>query len=116
MKLRIDHHHHRPSSSFISLVASEIETLRALLQIDEARVTVERRLEASPAFRVAAHLVTPGPDIRAEAIDHTLCAALYKLVGGLSDRIGHRHQKRVRRVRSKLLRPRSGLPRRGLSR
>ena len=82
-----------------------LESLREALQIDEARVSIERRLEASPAFLVTARLVTPGPDVCAEAVDHTLRAALGKVLGKLEARIGHRHEKRARRIRSNLQQP-----------
>lgn len=59
--------------------------------LDQAHVLVAREPEASPPFRVAAHLVTPGPDIRAEGADHTFAAALQKAVAQLADRIKHRH-------------------------
>jgi ribosome-associated translation inhibitor RaiA len=97
MKLILTHHHHQPSPSFTALIKQRLESLREALQIDEARVLVERRLEASPAFRVTAHLVTPGPDVLADAIDHTLRAALDKMIGQLEARIDHRQQKRARR-------------------
>lgn len=105
MKLRLTHRHHRPSESFTALVNERLESLREALHIDEARVLIERRTEASPPFRVSAHLVTPGPDIEEEAVDHTLRAALEKLIGQLNARIDHRHQKRARRVRSNLQQP-----------
>lgn len=107
MKLHIQHRHHQPSPSFSALVASQFESLSPALQIDEARVLIERRLEASPAFRIAAHLVTPGPDIQAEGVDHTLRAALQKLVASLSARIKGRHAKRERRLRSNLQQPKT---------
>lgn len=97
MKLILSHRHHQPSPSFTALVKQRLESLREGLQIDEARVLIERRLEESPAFRVKAHLVTPGPDVLAEAVDHTLRAALGKMFGKLEAHIVHRHQKRVRR-------------------
>ena len=100
MKLILTHHHHQPSPSFIALIKQRIESLGEALQIDEARVLVERRLEESPAFRVTAQLVTPGPDVMADAADHTLRAALGKLFGKLEAHINHRHQKRARRVPS----------------
>lgn len=105
MKLRIQHHNHQPSPSFTALISSQLESLQPALQIDEAHFRIERHLESSPPFRVTAHLVTPGPDIQAEAVDHTLHAALHKLVAELSARIDHRHQKRARRVRSNLQQP-----------
>lgn len=97
MKFILTHRHHEPSPSFIALVKQRIESLREALQIDEAHVLLERQPEASPAFRVTAHLVTPGPDVFAEAVDHTLRAALDKMIGQLEARIDHRHQKRARR-------------------
>ncbi len=100
MKLILTHHHHQPSPSFIALIKQRIESLQDDLQIDEARVLVERRLEESPAFRVTAHLVTPGQDVVAEAVDHTLRAALGKLFGKLEAHINHLHPKRARRVPS----------------
>ena len=98
MKLILSHRHHKPSPSFTALVKQRIQSLRDDLQIDEARVLMERRLETSPPFRVAAHLVTPGPDVFADAVDHTLRAALEKMIGQLESRIVHRHQKRARRA------------------
>ena len=97
MKLILQHRHHQPSPSFTELVQKQIESLSEALQIDEARILIERRLESSPPFRVSAHLVTPGPDVLAEAVDHTLRAALQKLIADLESRIDHRHQKRARR-------------------
>jgi len=100
MKLTIQHRQHQPSESFAALVTKQIEALREALQIDEARVLIERRLESSPPFRISAHLVTPGPDVLAEAVDHTLRAALKKLIEELESRIDHRHAKRARRKQS----------------
>ena len=94
MKLHLEQRSHPISTTFKALLRERLGSLKNALQIDEARVTVERRAEASPAFRVAAHLVTPGPDVSAEAVDHTLGAALHKLIEGLRQRIGHRNQKR----------------------
>lgn len=98
MKFILQHRHHQPSQFFTTLVRQHIESLRDALRIDEARVLVERRLEASPPFRVAAHLVTPGPDVRAEAEDHTLRAALQKAVAQLEARIDRRRARRTRRA------------------
>lgn len=97
MKLILTHRHHQPSPSFTALIKQRLEGLHEALDIDEARVFLERRLEGSPAFRVSAHLVTPGPDVCAEAVDHTLRAALGKLFGKLEARIDYRHRKRAGR-------------------
>ena len=100
MKLILNHLHHQPSPSLAALVRQRLETLREDLQIDEARVLVENRHDASPPFRISAHLVTPGPDLFTEAVDHTLRAALDKMVGQLEARIGHRKGKRARSNRA----------------
>ena len=63
-----------------STVKKQILALGPLRQIDEAKVQIARDRDASPAFRVQVHLVTPGPDIAAEARDHTFAAALGKVI------------------------------------
>lgn len=105
MKLILTHQHHQPVPSLAALVEERLAALREALQIDEARVFIERRLEASPAFRVTAHLVTPGPDVFAEAVDHTLRAALGKMFGKLETRIGDRREKRTGREALSLRKP-----------
>lgn len=97
MKLILTHRHHQPVPALAALVEERLAALREVLQINEARVSIERRLEASPAFRVTAHLVTPGPDVFAEAVDHTLRAALGKMFGKLQLRIDQRHEKHATR-------------------
>jgi len=100
MKIILKHLHHIPSPSLTALIQKQLEEVGKTRQIDEARVIVERRLEASPPFFVSAHLVTPGPDVFAEASDHTLRAALQKTMAQLTACIGHRHLKSARRARS----------------
>ncbi len=100
MKFILTNSNHQPSAAFAELVEKNIELLREDLQIDEAHIRLEHNSDASPAFRITAHLVTPGPDVFGEAVDHTLRAALTKLVAVLESRIDHRHQKRERRARS----------------
>ena len=100
MKLILRSKYEKTSPAFAAKVAERMEELNRMLQIDEARVVVDRHPEASPAFRVAAHLVTPGPDVYADAVDHTLAAAFKKTMSQLVRRIRHRHQKRVRRQRN----------------
>lgn len=99
MKIILKHLHHTPSTSLTVLIEQQLKELGKTRQIDEARVVIERRLEASPPFSVSAHLVTPGPDVFAEAADHTLRAALQKTMTQLAANIGHLHQKRARRAR-----------------
>jgi ribosome-associated translation inhibitor RaiA len=98
MKLTIRHIHHSPSGSFTALIEQHLDAIGKSLQIDEARVVIERRLEASPPFHISMHLVTPGPDVFAEAMDHTLRAALLKTVGQIETRLDHRRMKRAGRL------------------
>ena len=101
MKLKIQHRLHQPSPAFTALLEREFAALSVHLRIDEARVLVERLPDASPPFRMSAHLVTPGPDVFAEASDHTLRAALHKLIGGIGDKITERTERRSRKLLSR---------------
>ena len=100
MKFILTNNNHQPSRAFIELVEKSMEPLREVLHIDEAHVRLEHHSEASPAFRITAHLVTPGPDVFGEAADHTFRASLTKLIAELEARIDHRHRKRERRAKS----------------
>ena len=80
MKLLIRHLDQKPSASFTAHLEKRLQIFTDIRQIDEARATLEHPSEASPAFRVTLHLATPGPDFSAEAVDHTLRAALTKTV------------------------------------
>ena len=102
MKTYLECRHCQLSPSVTTLVQDELESLRPSLQIHEARVFIEHRAEQSPPFHIAAHLVTPGPDVCAQSMDHTLRAALAKLMAQLRDRIVHRNRKRDRRGRKPL--------------
>ena len=99
MKLTLEHHHLRSTDELDSLIEERILALQPRLQIDEANVRLEHRRESSPAFCVHVHLVTPGPDVFAEGSDHTLRAAIEKVMAALEARIGDRIEKRHRRVR-----------------
>lgn len=69
-------------------------------QIDVANVRLERLENASPAYQVNVHLVTPGPDVFAESRDHTLRAAFSKAISQLREQITSRATKRLQRFRS----------------
>ena len=100
MKLILQHRHHQPSAAFAALVEQELTALKSRLRIDEARILIEHQHEASPAFRISAHLATPGPDVKDAAEDHTLRAALTKLMQSIADKVKHRSERRSRRSRS----------------
>ena len=97
MKLTLTHRNHDPSDSIVGMIQQELQSLQPELQIDEARVHLERSLTDSPPFSASIHLVTPGPDVIVQAADHTLRAALVKAVAAVRDKIGHRNLKRARR-------------------
>ncbi|ACB74724.1 HPF/RaiA family ribosome-associated protein [Opitutus terrae] len=96
MKLSLKHVHVRPTDSLDSWVEEGLSTLRPLLAIDEAHVRLEHDAAASPAYRVTVHLVVPGPDLRADAVDHTLRTAFAKVLGELRARAEERVARRRR--------------------
>ncbi len=97
MKLTLSHRNHAPSKSIVEMIQNELQALKPDLQIDEARVRLERSLTDSPPFSVSFHLVTPGPDVIVKSSDHTLRAAILKAFDRIAGKIGHRKVKRSRR-------------------
>lgn len=97
MKLTLTHRNHAPSKSIIEMIDKELKSLQPVLQIDEARVHLERSLTDSPPFTASFHLVTPGPDVIVSSTDHTLRAALLKAFQRIADKIDHRQVKRSHR-------------------
>jgi ribosome-associated translation inhibitor RaiA len=95
MKIYLRYRLHEPSPSFTALIHERLESIAESLQIDEAHVMIARRPEASPAFQVSMHLVTPGPDVLVEAVDHTLRAAFAKAIRQLEARISRRDRRRA---------------------
>lgn len=84
------------------LVETKLRSLQSLAAIASARVTVEWDREFKPAFRVVALLEVPGPDFHAEARDHTLQAALLKVVKNLERQIQSRKRRRADKRRTNL--------------
>jgi ribosome-associated translation inhibitor RaiA len=105
MKLNVQHHNLRSTHELDSLIEERILALQPRLQIDEAKIRLECRWEESPAYRVAIHLVTPGPDVLAEGRDHTIRAAIAKAVADVEAKLGHRARKPLRRLRRNLHTP-----------
>jgi ribosome-associated translation inhibitor RaiA len=114
MKLTLQHHHLRSSDELDSLIENRILALQPRLHIDEANVRLECRYQESPAFSVRVHLVTPGPDVSAEGRDHTIWAAIEKVMADVEAKIRGRFVKRRQRIRSNLQHP--ALRRMGLAR
>ena len=97
-----------------TLLRERLLSLARLRKIDAAHVSLERDPEAS-TFRVSAHLETPGPDIRAEARDHTLHAAALRVVAQLQRLIGARNARRRERLAARAGHPRASMSRMGRS-
>ena len=95
MKLTLTHRNHAPSKSIVEMIEKELKALEPDLQIDEARVLLERSLTDSPPFTASFHLVTPGPDVIVKANDHTLRAAILKAFEKIAGKVEHRQAKRV---------------------
>ena len=84
------------------LVEVQLKRLQSLAAIASAQVTLEWQRELKPAFRVQAKLAVPGPDFHAEARDHTLEAALLKVVKNLERQIRSRRNRRAERWKTNL--------------
>lgn len=105
MKLTLQHLSIRSTNALDSWIEKQIFSLQSTLRIDEANVRLVRQPEASPAYRVHVHLVTPGPDVFAEGNDHTLQAACAKVMTQLRSKITGRTAKRMHRIKSQLSAP-----------
>src|SRR5260370_38167440 len=84
------------------LVETQLRKLQTLAAVASARVTLEWQREVKPAFRVLALLEVPGPDFHAEASDHTLQAALLKVVRNLERQIQSRKSPLVERRKTNM--------------
>lgn len=102
MRLNLKHFNLRPLDPLDSWVEKQIMTLAKLRQISEANIRLVRLENASPAYQVYVHLVTPGPDVFAESRDHTLRAAIGKAMVRLREEISNRTTKRMRRIKTNL--------------
>lgn len=105
MKLTLRHVSIRSTNLLDTWIENQIIALKSRLQIDEANIQLTHRQECSPAYQVNVHLVTPGPDVFAEGNDHTLRAAVNKVMGQLKTKLADRATRRVSRLRSRLSAP-----------
>jgi ribosome-associated translation inhibitor RaiA len=76
-----------------------LDQLRSLVSISATVVVLERQRAGTPAFRAFVSLAVPGPDIHAEACDHTLEAAWLKVINALRRKIVHRKSWQDARVK-----------------
>jgi putative sigma-54 modulation protein len=68
------------------------------ISISSAVVVLDRRRNGGPPFMARVHLAVPGPDIHAEARDHTLHAAWRKVCKDLEKQIEQRKARQVTRA------------------
>lgn len=108
MRLNLQHLNLPSLDSLDSWVEKQILALGQARQIDEANVRLVRLENASPAYQVNVHLVTPGPDVFAESRDHTLRAAFAKAMTQLREQITSRATKRLQRLKSNIKARRGG--------
>ena len=83
------------------LIEESLNALRRLVPISAARVVLEQLHDATPPYRVFAHLAVPGPDIHAAAHDHTLLAAWRKLAGNLAKQFQRRATRQQLRLKGR---------------
>jgi ribosome-associated translation inhibitor RaiA len=102
MRLNVQHLNLPSLDKLDSWVEQQIFALGRTRQIDEANIRLVRLENASPAYQVRVHLVTPGPDVFAESRDHTLRAAFAKAMTQLREQISRRTAKRLHRWKSRL--------------
>ena len=72
------------------LVMEQLHRLKSLTNIEFAEVILEKQRNSASAVRAHVHLAVPGPDIHAEARDHTLEAAWLKVTTALRQQIERR--------------------------
>jgi ribosome-associated translation inhibitor RaiA len=83
-----------------SSLRGSLERLQSLIPITAAAVVLEHRWGSAPAFRAFVLLAVSGPDIHAEAHDHTLEAAWLKVNAALRKQIEQRKAKQLARIKS----------------
>jgi ribosome-associated translation inhibitor RaiA len=99
MKLILSHARLPQALKLEGWIKNSIHSLLPLLRIDEAQVSIEHQADKSPAYRATAHLKVPGPDLRAEGVDHTVRTALDRVLAQLRQRAAERAGRRSKKHR-----------------
>ena len=76
-----------------------LEGLQDLILVSAAAVVLEYERHNAPAFRAFVLLAVPGPDIHAEARDHTLEATWLKVTAALRKQIEQRKSQQGARLK-----------------
>ena len=77
-----------------------LERLQSLISISAVAIVLERQRDEAPPFRAYVSLAVPGPDIHAEAHDHTLEAAWFKVTTDLRKQIERRKKRQGLRLKN----------------
>jgi ribosome-associated translation inhibitor RaiA len=101
MKLMIKHRRVRSTHELDAVIEEQLIGLGTRLQVEQAVVALAHHPDKSPPFAADIHIATPGPDLRVEAVDHTLPAAFDKAIGQIRRRLDARDQRRTSRLRSR---------------
>lgn len=98
MKLVIRNQNLALHSTMDAQIEERLRLLRNRVRIEQAAVVVERRPEASPAYRVFVDLVVPGPDLRAERVDNTPQQAFNSAMQHIEKHLSFLERKRALRL------------------
>jgi ribosome-associated translation inhibitor RaiA len=85
--------------SLDSLVENHLKVLSQQVHIDDAKVVIERRIEASPPYRVHLHISVPGPDLHTERVAFTPIQALTLALKEIESKLRHPDAPRRRETR-----------------
>ena len=85
------------NASLRAWLEQQLERLHRLIPVSTAEVVLEHQRETTPGFRAHVHLAVPGPDIHADARDHTVQAAWLKVFKNLSRQIERRRTRQAAR-------------------
>ncbi len=86
------------SASARRWLAQSLKELRSRISVSLAVAVLDRIRNGGPPFTVRVHLAVPGPDIHAEARDHTLQAAWRKVCKNLKSQIEQRKARQETRA------------------
>ena len=99
MKLTISNLNLPLDRSLDAIVENRLVALSERLRIDDATVVIERRVEASPPYRVHLHISVPGPDLHTEMLDNTPIQALTRALKEIEHKIRDRSSTRFARLK-----------------
>ncbi len=88
----------KSSARIREFVERQLDRLPYLGPATDAQVVLVRARGVTPAWSASAHLAVPGPDLKAEARDHTFEAAWLKVMDHLHDQISDRRERRRHRL------------------